>query len=85
MQHADFDSKNLIQFPEGGQGRSAHGGLELPEWLLKTLGTLRLWRRRMRERAELRDILNRDWRFFADIGVPRGTIVVESRKWFWEA
>ncbi len=49
------------------------------------LHTVWLWSRRMQERRELRQILDRDARFFADIGVSQGAVATEARKWFWQA
>jgi uncharacterized protein YjiS (DUF1127 family) len=44
------------------------------------LATLRLWRRRVRERGELANMSPREWR---DIGVTRADVMREVEKPFW--
>lgn len=51
----------------------------------RTAGTLRLWWRRYRQRAQLNQLLGRDNHFFQDIGVSRATVYNEGSKWFWQA
>jgi uncharacterized protein YjiS (DUF1127 family) len=48
--------------------------------LSRLVGTLELWRRRSRERAELAKITERD---LHDIGVSRCDVLFEMRKPFW--
>ena len=48
----------------------------------RVLATLRLWRRRIRERRQLARLSERD---LHDIGVSRATVYNELRKPFWRA
>lgn len=45
----------------------------------------RVMLQRWRSRSQLRSILSRDARFYADIGVSRATILDEAGKPFWRA
>jgi uncharacterized protein YjiS (DUF1127 family) len=74
----------MLTLDVGTAGRTPlHAGH--PSALAKTAGTLRLWARRARQRAQLRGVLDYDAHFFHDIGIPRATLYVEARKWFWQA
>jgi uncharacterized protein YjiS (DUF1127 family) len=74
---------NLQNLP--GAVRDAAAPAAWERAAIRALGTLRLWARRWRQRAELRITLEREPRFFADIGIPRDLVYKEARKWFWRA
>ena len=58
---------------------------ERPSLVARTLGAVWAWRRRMRNRAELRRVLERaDDRLLADIGLTRAGLADEAGKPFWE-
>lgn len=53
--------------------------------IARTLKTVWAWRVRMRNRAELRRLLERaDDHMLQDIGVVRSSLVAESAKQFWQ-
>ena len=78
---------NTLESGAGWRGTPARAGTPTGVGALaaRTLGTLRLWLRRSRQRASLRGVLTHDARFFLDIGVPRATVFAEAGKWFWQA
>lgn len=53
-----------------------------PSLLARTLATLRLWRRRMRERRELASLGERELR---DMRASSADIWNETNQWFWRA
>ena len=71
----------LAAFVAPGAGRALpRAGRSV--WLSRAAGTVRLWRKRARERRELMSL---DDRMLRDIGLSRGVIEAEGRKPFWRA
>lgn len=76
---------NQLEWNAGGElERLLSRGVVL-RYGVRTLGTLRLWYKRYRDRRQLRALRGRDERFFKDIGVSSATVYAEGSKWFWQA
>lgn len=58
------------------------GGLLRPSLFARIGRTLRLWRRRMRERQELAQLSERELR---DISASHADVWHETNQWFWRA
>lgn len=68
---------------DGRFGRPTLGvGAALRHQLARTLATLELWRRRIRERQAL---LSLDEHILRDVGLTRREVELEGRKPFWRA
>ena len=52
------------------------------DWLAGGLALLRLWRQRLRQRAELARLSECDRH---DLGVSQADVWAETEKWFWQA
>ena len=68
---------SLVTTLPGADGRARPGR---PSWLSSLLATLRLWRRRSRERAQLASFSLRE---LHDIGLSNADAMQEAGKPFW--
>jgi uncharacterized protein YjiS (DUF1127 family) len=80
----DARKLNVLPWSETRTAQPASAPSRIELGLRSAWEMARQWRRRIRSRAALRDIVGRDARFYEDIGLPRATVYNEAAKWFWQ-